>query len=159
MNNKPLRVLRKLALIFGWIMSIVFFIAGMGTVLLPSKHLVEHAMNYNNMGELIKIIFGLLGGIFLAFLIASVVRMILKQVPIGKAVASRLMYACCLSYIAAALGESYEIILYFKTFNYPLGISIFPIIIQLLIPLLYVTSIFIFYNHFTKMVTFESEVA
>ena len=159
MNNKPLRILRKLALTFGWIGSVLFFLYGLASVLSPSKLLVEYAMSYNNMGELITTIFTLFGHTFLAFLIASVVRMIEKQVPIGKDVASRLMYACCLSYIAAALGETYQIILYFRTFNYPMGFSIFPIIIQLLIPLLYATSIFVFYNHFTKMVTFESEVA
>ena len=153
MKSKSLKALRIFALIVGWIMAIASFVVTLLLVLIPKEELFELVMD-NNMGEFINTLFTGIGNTFLAFLIAAVVRMIEKKAPIGKVIASRLMYSCCISYIAATIGEGYEIFLYCKALKIPLILSTLSFT-----PLIYTVAIFVFYNHFTKMVTFESEVA
>lgn len=165
MNTKSLKVLRITALVIGWLLIVDFIRISLDTVNLPTDQLKYVSSSINNR-EIAYWAFSKFGGIFLAFLISAVVRMIEMQVPVGKALASRLMIVCCLSYTAATFVRIYQVIneymgygnyaffnFYYRTLL--MHISRLPVFV----PLLYAVSIFILYNHFIKMVTFESEVA
>ena len=161
MNNKSLKVLRIVALVIGWLLA-VFLILDIVGILVAETMFMGSAAPQFNIGKFLNHFFSRFGNIFLAFLIAAVVGMIEKQAPVGKEIASRLMIVCCLSYVTAALGQIYEAILALILISYwPkwYHLGAYPSPIQLLIPILFAVSIFVFYTHFTKMVTFESEVA
>jgi hypothetical protein len=109
-------------------------------------------------------LFSSFGNAFFAFLIAAVVRMVEKQAPVGIEGATRLMIVCCLSYVAEALVRIGSSILNLlaaphlaRGFDWLLAYS--SSAIPALVPILYAAAIFVFYTHFTRMVTFESEVA
>ena len=107
-----------------------------------------------------------IGNAFLAFLIAAVFRMIEKQAPVGSENADRIMIVCCLTYLADALTgccssilKLSELLPVFKPLVWGFWLQCMPMAIPVLVPVLYAASIFVLYTNFTKMVTFESEVA
>ena len=112
--------------------------------------------------------FSKLGSAFLAFLIAAVFRMIARQAPVGNENARRLMIVCCLSYLADAFSQicsfisSVSVLLQLEMYR-SMGLGFwFPVSLNAippLVPILYAATIFVLYTHFTRMVTFESEVA
>jgi hypothetical protein len=92
--------------------------------------------------------------------------MIEKEGPVGKESARRLMIVCCLSYVADALVIFCSFILklsegiqIFSASGWRSWIPYASTAVSPLVPVLYAASIFVLYMHFTKMVTFESEVA
>jgi hypothetical protein len=110
--------------------------------------------------------FSSFGNALFAFLIAAVLRMIEKQAPIGNEYAQRLMIACCLFYVAESAARLCSFIIHlpealqvFAGFGLRFWLPCFSKVIPSVIPLLYAASIYVLYTHFTKMVTFESEVA
>ena len=92
--------------------------------------------------------------------------MIEKEAPVGKENAQRLMMVCCFSYVGEAL-----VLFCFVILKLSEGMQIFTAsgwrswipyasgAVTPLVPILYAASIFVLYTHFTKMATFESEVA
>lgn len=168
MNIKSLKLLRIGALILGWIILL--------TVLLRVGQSVYYHMHTNPYGGAAMPQFGIvttlfsflsgLGNVFLAFLVAAVVRMIEKEAPVGVKNARRLMIVCCLSYLVDAIVRSGAFILalpdVMNFFHRPDWVSLFPyayIGSLPFAPFLYAASIFVLFTHFSKMVTFESEVA
>lgn len=169
MNTRSLKLLRIGALILGWLL-VAGVLAGIWS------QLVIYYQGQNNPMEFLRSVaqfdivralnsfFSGFGGAFFAFLIAAVFRMIEKQAPVGSENAKRLMIVCCLSYAADALVHFYSLILNVTTmlqlangFEWLYRSS--STAITVLISFLYAASIFVLYTHFTKMVTFESEVA
>ena len=165
MNIKSLKLLRIGSLILGWILLI--------TVLLGVYRL---SANYHIMASYdggvtaiafrISSIFSGLGNVFLAFLVAAVLRMIEKEAPVRGKNARRLMIVCCLSFLADAIVRSWAFILclpdIISIFGRPDWVSVLPtsyIGLPPFAPFLYAASIFVLFTHFSKMVTFESEVA
>ena len=164
MNIKLLKLLRIGALILGWILLI--------TELWKVCLLIAYYHNFLNIdgggialaSRISSIFFGL-GTVFLAFLVAAVLRMIEKKAPVSGSNSRRLMIVCCLSFLVDAIVRSCTFILslpdimYF--FHSPDWVSSFPHYFGLppFAPFLYAASIFVLFTHFSKMVTFESEVA
>jgi hypothetical protein len=103
---------------------------------------------------------------FFAFLIAAVFHMIEKEAPVGLENARRLMIVCCLSYLADALVglcsfllKLSEGLLIFGDSGWRSWIPYAYTGVSPIVPVLYAAAIFALFTHFTKMVTFESEVA
>jgi hypothetical protein len=169
MNKKSLQALQIIALVIGCLMvgSLVFdkitFIEtfyqgksnpmGYAAAIVTEKDLpmlfIEFFLNF--------------GHALLAFLIAAVIRMIVKQAPVGKETASRLMIVCCLSYTGTTgIYLYYQILATIKFGYYWHSLfmpAAYPVMFKTFLPVLFAATIFVLYNHFTKMVTFESEVA
>jgi hypothetical protein len=164
MNIKSLKLLRIGALILGWILLI--------TELWKVCLLIAYYHNFLNIdgggialaSRISSYFFGL-GNVFLAFLVAAVLRMIEKESPVMEKNARRLMIVCCLSFLVDTIVRSCTFILSLPdtiriltlndwVSNLPYFIGFPPFA-----PFLYAASIFVLFTHFTKMVTFESEVA
>jgi hypothetical protein len=164
MNIKSLKLLRIGVLILGWILLITVL---WGVCLLSA--------NFHNMANIDGGVIGIasrisdfffgLGNVFLAFLVAAVLRMIEKEAPVRGKNARRLMIVCCLSFLVDVIVRSYVFILSLPDIRYffddPYWAYSFPYYIGLppFAPFLYAASIFVLFTHFSKMVTFESEVA
>jgi hypothetical protein len=106
------------------------------------------------------------GSVLFAFLIASVFRMIEKEAPVGEENARRLMIVCCSCYTADALSRFCSFMLklsgdvwIFSHSGWKSWIPYASTAVSPLVPVLFAASIFVLYSQFTKMVTFESEVA
>jgi hypothetical protein len=174
MNAKSLRLLRIGILVLGWLLIIGI----LGSVW--SQFGVYYRMQNNPTGffesmaaqfdfaNALGSFFLSFGNAFFAFLIAAVFRMIEKQAPVGIKNASRLMIVCCLSYGAGALMRFCSFILglaavlpshFVRNFDLSYWFSHSSTLIPVIVPILYAASIFVLYMHFTKLVTFESEVA
>lgn len=171
MKIKTIKLLRIGAFIFGWIILI--------TVLLfePGHFSNYYHMPANPDGRVTMIAkFGIirtlssffsgLGNVFLAFLVAAVLRMIEKEAPIGVKNARRLMIAGCFFFLVDAIVRSCALILslpdVMRFFHRPDWVSLLPHAYMgplPFAPILYAASIFVLFTHFSKMVTFESEVA
>jgi hypothetical protein len=174
MSAKSLKLLRIGVLVLGWIL----IVAVLGSVW-SQFGLYYRAQNNpagffgsmvaqfdfaNSLGSF----FSGFGNAFFAFLIAAVFRMIEKQAPVGIGNARRLMIVCCLSYLACALtrfcsflpglaaAQSSHLV---RNFGLSYWFSFSSTLIPVIVPILYAASIFVLYMHFTKLVTFESEVA
>ena len=164
MNIKSLKLLRIGALILGWILLI--------TELWKVCLLIAYYHNFLNIdgggialaSRISSFFFGL-GNVFLAFLVAAVLRMIEKEAPVMGKNARRLMIVCCLSFLVDVIVRSYVFIMSLPDIMYsffrPDWVYSFPYFIGLppFAPFLYAASIFVLFTHFSKMVTFESEVA
>jgi hypothetical protein len=174
MNAKSLKSLRVGILILGWLLIISI----LGCVWRQIS--ISHLANDNPMGLLgsmtaqfdiansLGAFFSSFGNAFFAFLIAAVFRMIEKQAPVGIENARRLMIICCLSYVAGALTRFCSFTLDLAgvlpshsvgNFGLPYWFSYPSLLISVIVPVLYAASIFILFMHFTKLMTFESEVA
>jgi hypothetical protein len=181
MKAKTLRILRICALSYGWLLVLNFAVRDWGPIFSIFKY-NRQIKSRRDPAELLYVapfdimksfesFFSILANAFLAFLVAAVFRMIEKQAPAGNEKAKRLMIVCCLSYVASAMSGIFSVI--WKARNEPqywqwpnlkgsewlFGISFTSGIISLLIPVLYAITIFALYTHFSRMVTFESEVA
>ena len=171
MNNKSLKLLRICAVVLGWILLI-----GEWAGILGRYNLYRRAQN-NPEGFITAIaqfdilsalssFFSGFGSVFFAFLIAAVFRMIEKEAPVGKENAQRLMIVCCFSYAAEAivlfcafilkLSEGVQI---FSSSGWRSLVPYASTAVSPLVPVIYAASIFVLYTHFTKLATFESEVA
>ena len=157
MDIKSIKLLRIGALVLGWILLITVFLV----VLIRITAIAEFGYI-----SVLSYFFSGLGNVFLAFLVAAVLRMIEKEAPVGNKNARRLMIACCLSYLADAIVRSCAFILSLPDimhfFDRPDWVSLLPnayIGLPPFAPFLYAASIFVLFTHFSKMVTFESEVA
>jgi hypothetical protein len=176
MNAKLLQVLRIVMLVLGWLL-IAGVLADIGSRFFLYRqgqtdvtgYLGSVAARFDLAGILVDF-FSSLGNAFLAFLIAAVFHMIGRQAPVRAENAKRLMIVCCLSYLADTLtrvcSSAVKLSSYWQLsaatksvghiwFWFGWASSLFPA----LVPILYAASIFVLYTHFTKMVTFESEVA
>jgi hypothetical protein len=181
MKAKSLRILRICALIYGWLLVIDFTMREG----YKSFYLFQYYRRMKGDSDLeylhtfpldimksFESFFSALANAFLAFLVAAVFRMIEKQAPVRNETAKRLMIVCFLSYMASAICDVSSFINKlrnepgywqwpnFKGFDWlffiPFTSSPF---ISLFIPVLYAVTIFVLFTHFTRMVTFESEVA
>lgn len=172
MKTRSLKFLRICVLVLGWllvtgvIMGIWSRIVGYNLALNNPTSFIFVMPGRFNIGSALSSFFSGMGNAFLAFLIAAVVRMIEKQVPIGIEYANRLMIVCCLSYLADALIELYGLTRYFLAtlslihgFDFRFLSTYAAFSIPAIAPLLYAASIYVLYRHFTSMVQFESEVA
>ena len=163
MSKKTLKLLRIGALVLGWMLLVTVLLGVWG------RFNVYLHPTYDPQFRIIRalsIFFSGLGNVFFAFLIAAVLRMIEKEAPVGRKNVQRLMIICCLSYLADAIVRSWGFFLSLSAvtyfFNNPDWISLLPnayIGLPPFAPFLYAASIFVLFTHFTKMVTFESEVA
>ena len=167
MNIKSLKLLRIGALILGWILLITGLL---GVYRLSANY--HNVLGFTTVTEFGIILttrfFSGLGNVFLAFLVAAVLRMIEKEAPVRVKNAQRLMIVCCLSFLVDAIVRSCAFILslpdIMNLFDRPdwvwgsllqnayIGLPPFA-------SFLYAASIFVLFTHFSKMVTFESEVA
>lgn len=158
MNMKSIRLLRIGALVLGWILIFTLILV----VCIRITTIAEFGY-FSVLGYL----FVDFGNIFLAFLVAAVFRMIEKKAPVGIKKARRLMIACCLSYLVDAIVRSSAFILampdiinlFHRTDDWVYLLQHAYIGIAPFAPFLYAASIFVLFTHFSKMVTFESEVA
>jgi hypothetical protein len=176
MNTKLLKLSRIGALVLGWLLVIgilanVWGIWGNYNVYLRAQQVptgISNIVTGFKLGNALGSFFSNLGNAFLAFLIAAVFRMIANQAPVGSENARRLMIVCCLSYVANVLVQICSFISIVHSliqlgfyrgigpgFWFPFALAVIPAFV----PLLYAATIFVLYTHFTKMVTFESEVA
>ena len=171
MNVNSLKLLRICAFIMGWALLVGISAQIWGWInfyreaLDYSEGFVAAVAEFDDLKSISNFLFAF-GSAFFAFLIASVFRMIEKEAPHGQAIAQSLMIVCCFSYVADALVRFGSLIRHFSekmlVFNSPdLGSFLFSAssAVSPLVPVLYAASIFVLFTHFTKMVTFESEVA
>jgi hypothetical protein len=171
MNCKSLKLLRICASVMGW-----FLLAGVWAGIWGRYSLYRRAQNYPegfmtaiaqfDILSALSSFFSGFGGVFFAFLVAAVFRMIEKEAPVGKENAQRLMIICCLSYVADALVLFCSSILKiseaaqaFSSAGWRSWIPYASTAVSPLVPVLYAAAIFVLYAHFTRMATFESEVA
>ena len=165
MNIKSLKLLRIGALILGWILLITGLL---GVYRLSANY--HNVLGFTTVTEFGIILttrfFSGLGNVFLAFLVAAVLRMIEKEAPVSEKNARSLMIVCCLSFLMDAIVRSCAFILSLPDIMYFFGrpdwVSSIPnayIGLPPFAPFLYAASIFVLFTHFSKMVTFESEVA
>jgi hypothetical protein len=171
MNHRSLKLLRICAVVFGWILLIGVWagIWGRYSLYLRAQNNPEGFITDITQFDILSALssfFSGFGSVFLAFLIAAVFRMIEKEAPIGKENAQRLMIVCCFSYVADALVLFCSFILklsegmrIFSVSGWRSWIPYVSTAVPPLVPVLYAASIFVLYTHFTKMATFESEVA
>lgn len=171
MNTKSLKLLRIGVLVLGWILLISALLGTWGRYNLYCQTLgnLEGSVTATAQFSILRALsscFSDFGNVFFAFLMAAVLRMIEKESPVGRKNARRLMIVCCLSYMADAIVQFCSLILNLsgvtQIFNHPDWISLLPYVYvgaTPIAPFLYAASIFILFTHFTKMVTFESEVA
>jgi hypothetical protein len=171
MDNRSLKPLRICAVILGWILLIGEWAGIWGRCNLYRR--VQNnpegfitAIAQFDILSAVSSFFSGFGGVFFAFLIAAVFRMIEKEAPVGKENAQRLMIVCCFSYIAEALVLFYSFILKLSegmqivsASGWRSWIPYASTAASPLVPVLYAASIFVLYTHFTKLATFESEVA
>ncbi len=176
MNSKLLGLSRIGALVLGWLLVIgilgnVWGIWNQLDVYRSAQQVppaISSIVTEFKLGNALSSFFSNLGNAFLAFLIAAVFRMIAKEAPVGRENARRLMIVCCLSYAADALAQIcsfvsnvqvlWQLEMYKRIgpgFWIPFAMTVIPAFV----PLLYAATIFVLYTHFTRMVTFESEVA
>jgi membrane-anchored glycerophosphoryl diester phosphodiesterase (GDPDase) len=171
MNIKSLKVLRICVLLMGWLLLIgVLTGIWVSYLLYYDYHLHYHAPEFVTQIAQFSILkslssfFSGFGSVFFAFLVAAVFRMIEKNAPVGKERAQRLMIVCCLSYLADAIvrfcsfiSDLSVVVNFFSLSDW----TSLPYIARVVpfAPVLYAASIFVLFTHFTKMVTFESEVA
>ena len=172
MKTKSLKLLRIGVLILAWflissvLVGIWSRVVGYGQAQNDLTGYMGVMAGEFNVENTFSSLFSGLGNAFFAFLIAAVVRMILKKAPVAIEYANRLMIVCCLFYLAGALIRFYDLIhgllltrrlvpgfVWGMLAPYPL------LAIPAITPLLYAASIYVLYRHFTDMVQFESEVA
>ena len=171
MNSKSLKSLRIGALVMGWLLfaGIVAGVWGRYDLYCHSPEkpegIIAPVVQFSLLQSLSNFFFTF-GSVFFAFLLAAVLRMIEKEAPVGRERAQRLMIICCLSYLADAIVRFCSFIPSLSGIADALGrsgwMSLLPFFyagIWPFAPLLYTASIFVLFTHFTKMVTFESEVA
>jgi hypothetical protein len=174
MNAKSLRLLRIGILILGWFL-IIGILGGVWRQISISFLAKDNPAGvFGSMTAQFDIanclgsFFASFGNAFFAFLIAAVFRMIEKQALVGIENARRLMIVCCLSYVAGALTRLCSFTLDLagvlpshssRSFSLPYWFSYPSLLISVIVPVLYAASIFILFMHFTKLMTFESEVA
>ena len=167
MNAKMLTLLRICALVLGWLLVVGIVANVWGHfVVYRQAQMVPMAFPQFNIATALGSFFSNFGNAFFAFLIAAVFRMIERQAPVGHENARRLMIVCCLSYVADALVRSCAFaasfpgtLQSFGSFGWRFWIPYASTAIPVLVPILFAASIFVLYTHFSKMVTFESEVA
>jgi hypothetical protein len=169
MNAKSLRLLRIGAVVLGWIFfgGLLMNIFNYWAIYRAYSNLAGHQINLPTNFQIfryLEVFIAGCGNTSLAFLIAAVIRMIEKRAPVRNEIARRLMIVCCLSYVARVLPLFYsEISAAISMSNSAKGLvwlsMCFSTTMTLLVPVLYATAVFVFYTHFTKMVSFESEVA
>ncbi len=172
MSIKSLKLLRIGALVLGWMLLITILFESCGRIYIYLHTPVNTEGIVPTMAKFAYLrahgcsFFSGLGSVFLAFLVAAVLRMIEKEAPIGMKNARRLMIVCCFFYLADAIVRSFFLVMSLPDitflFNRPNWISLLPhayIGPPPFAPLLYAASIFVLFTHFTKMVAFESEVA
>ncbi len=171
MNKRSLMLLRICAVVLGWILLIGEWAGIWGRYYLyrrapnTTEGFITAIAQFDILNALSSFFSGL-GGVFFAFLIAAVFRMIEKEAPVGQANARRLMIVCCFSYVAEAivlfcsfilkLSEGMQI---FSASSWRSWIPYASTAASPLVPVLYAASIFVLYTHFMKLATFESEVA
>jgi hypothetical protein len=174
MNAKPLKGLRIGILVLGWLL-VAGVLAGIWSRFVFYYLLQNDSAGYFggaatqfNLAASLNTFFSSLGNALLAFLVAAVFRMIERGTPEGNEYAGRLMIMCCLAYLADALTGLYSLILKLSGVflfqdnghsGLQFWLTCFSMAIPVLVRILYAASIFALYTHFTKMVTFESEVA
>ena len=171
MNAKLLMLLRIGASILGWlfVLGILLNLLGQFDLYLYSQRVSTGfagiAAQFDFVSALNSFL-SYLGSAFFAFLIAAVIPMIENHAPVGIEMATRVMIVCCLSYLADALLRLWSFILNLsdvlpasESFGWRFWLPYASTMIPVLVPILYATTIYIFYTHFVRMVTFESEVA
>jgi hypothetical protein len=171
MSTKSLKLLRICAVVLGWVLLVGVWAGIWGRYSLyrsaqnNPEGFITAIAQFDILSTLSSFFSGF-GGVFLAFLVAAVFRMIEKEAPVGKESAQRLMIVCCISYLADALALCFSFILklseglqIFSTSGWRSWIPYASTAVSPLVPVLYAASIFVLYTHFTKMATFESEVA
>lgn len=171
MNAKSLKLLRICAVGLGWILLIGEW-AGVWarySLYRRARNSPEGFITAIAQFDLLSALgsfFSGLGSVFFAFLIAAVFRMIEREFPVGKEEAQRLMTVCCFSYMAEALVLSCAFILklsegmhIFSTSGWRTWIPYASTAGSPLVPILYAAAVFVLYTHFTRLATFESEVA
>lgn len=171
MSKKSLKLLRIGALVLGWILLITISLDSWGSIYRYLHIPVNTEGVVSTMAKFAYLrahgsLFSGLGSVFFAFLVAAILRMIEKEAPVGMKKAQRLMIVCCFFYLADAIVRFFFLIMSLphitNCFNRPNWISLLPhayIGPPPFAPFLYAASIFVLFTHFTKMVTFESEVA
>ena len=171
MSHKSLKLLRICAVVLGWALLIGVWAGIWGRYSLyrsaqnNSEGFISGITQFDILSSLSSFFSGF-GGVFFAFLIAAVFHMIEKEAPVGKENAQRLMIVCCFSYVADALVLFCSFILklsegmqIFSASGWRSWIPYAATAVSPLVPVLYAASIFVLYTHFTRMATFESEVA
>ncbi len=171
MNIKTLKLLRIGTSVLGWLLviGILANLLGQLDIYLRSQKI---PMGFPGIPARFDIVsafnafFSSLGIAFFAFLIAAIISMVEKRAPVGIEMATRLMTVCCLSYLAEALARFWSFVLnlcevlpIFANSGWRFWFPYASTLISVLVPILYAGSIFVLYTHFTRMVTFESEVA
>jgi hypothetical protein len=172
MKTKSLKFLRICILVLGWLLLAGVLIGIWGQVIRYNQVPNDLTGRMSVIAGEFKLerafesFFSGLANVFLAFLMAAVIRMIEKRAPIGIEYANRLMLVCCCSYLANALIQFHNLIQSFFATLKLLGRFYFLSIpteiamaVPMIAPVLYAASIFVLYRHFTTMVEFESEVA
>jgi len=170
MNAKSLRLLRIGTLILGWLLLAGVYAGVWGHLAIYYRGqndptgLLRNIQTQFDLASALSSFFSGFGNAFLAFLVAAVFRMIEEEGPVGRANSRALMIICCLSYLADAFVRFYSVVLNLPALRSVKGFgwllpSYASTAVAVLIPVLYAASIFVLYTHFTKMVTFESEVA
>ncbi len=172
MSKKSLKLLRIGALVLGWMLLITLSLESWGRFYIHLHTPVNTGGVVSTMAKFAYLrshgcsLFSGLGIVFFAFLVAAVLRMIEKEAPVGMKNARKLMIVCCFFYLADAIVRSFFLIMslpdIMNLFNRPDWISLLPHVYigtPPFAPFLYAASIFVLFTHFTKMVTFESEVA
>jgi hypothetical protein len=170
MSTRSLKLLRICAVVLGWALLIGVWAGIWGRYSFyrsaqNNSGFITAIAQFDILSALSSFFSGF-GGVFFAFLIAAVFRMIEKEAPVGKENAQRLMIVCCFSYVADALVLFCSFILklsegmrIFSTAGWRSWIPYAATAVSPLVPVLYAASIFVLYTHFTRMATFESEVA
>jgi hypothetical protein len=170
MKTRSLQFLRICALVLGWVLvgSVLVSVMGQFSIYLRAQDTPPGflAIAQFDIMKSLSTFFSGFGNALLAFLIAAVFLMIEKQAPVGSENAKRIMIVCCIAYLSDALSsfcstilKLSELLQVLTPFVWGFWLQFMPMAIPVLVPLLYAASIFVLYTHFTKMVTFESEVA
>ena len=172
MSKKSLKLLRIGALALGWVLLGTILLESSGRFYISLRTPADTGGIVSTMAAFAYLrahgcsLFSGLGSAFFAFLVAAVLRMIEKEAPVGTKNARRVMIACCLFYLADGAVRTLFLIMslsdIMNLLNRPNWVSLLPnayIGTPLFTSFLYAASIFVLFTHFTKMVTFESEVA
>jgi hypothetical protein len=174
MNPKLIPCLQKIFWIIGWA-ALTLAVFGIAIEVYqyfsphedPTLHINLSKYDFNFLRSL-KVLFSSIGQAFFAFLVSAVLGMIFHRAPVRTQQTERFLILTCIGFVGEGIiGVISWVQLLYELFSHTsfsgiigwLSMGTYLLnFVQSLSSFLYAATIYILYKHFSRMVTFESEV-
>jgi hypothetical protein len=167
MSPKVIRCLEVIFWITGWSI-LVLTAASIGTEAyyhfrpVTESFFPKHEFHFLKQ---VRLLFSSVGQAFFAFLVSSIFKMIFHRAPARSQQTRAFLTLTCIGFAAEGL---FGLITWIQIATYMLGqsnawgpLSVISYLLSLfpsLVSFIYAVTIYVLYEHFSKLVTFESEV-